>query len=135
MAKPSVVDRIRDFNAGRDPERLRRKYKLMASDPASFLRGTCHLFYADLPKSLRRSDAPPVWLCGDLHFENVGAYFGTNGLAYFDTTDFDETLLGPLTWDLARFLTSLRVGRVLLGLSTAEADVLSKAFLTSYFEV
>ena len=39
---------ILDYNAGRDPERLRRKLALIAADPFAFMRGTCHLFYAGL---------------------------------------------------------------------------------------
>jgi uncharacterized protein (DUF2252 family) len=31
-----------DYNAGRDPERLRRKLALIAADPFAFMRGTCH---------------------------------------------------------------------------------------------
>ena len=89
MNVSDAVDRIRIFNRGRDPERLARKYALMASNPAAFMRGCCHLFFDDLPNTLRNSTATRVWLCGDLHFENVGAYIGSNRLAYFDITDFD----------------------------------------------
>ena len=39
---------IADYNAGRDPERLRRKLALIAAGPFAFMRGTCHLFYAGL---------------------------------------------------------------------------------------
>ncbi|MBA5690755.1 hypothetical protein H3H39_27415, partial [Duganella sp. LX47W] len=41
--KRNVVEDIVAFNAGRDPERLTRKYRLLASNPFAFLRGTCHL--------------------------------------------------------------------------------------------
>lgn len=34
--KPDVVERIREFNKGRDPERLARKYRAIADNPFSF---------------------------------------------------------------------------------------------------
>ena len=65
-----VAQTIRDFNAGRDPERLQMKYTTMRESPFAFLRGTCHLFYDRLPKLMRVDGAPLVWACGDLHLEN-----------------------------------------------------------------
>ena len=43
MTRKNVVQRIMDFNAGRDPERLALKYRAMQTDPLVFLRGSCHL--------------------------------------------------------------------------------------------
>ena len=85
---------IADYNAGRDPERLRRKLALIAADPFAFMRGTCHLFYAGLsalPAAPVLRAAPRVWICGDLHLENFGTFKGDNRLVYFDLNDFDET--------------------------------------------
>ena len=44
-----VVQQIRAFNAGRNPERLGLKYNKMRSDPFAYLRGACHMFYERLP--------------------------------------------------------------------------------------
>ena len=101
----SVAERIRRFNAGRDPERLRLKYKAMHKDPFAFLRGTCHLFYEDWPARSPLNDAPLAWICGDLHLENFGTFKGDNGLEYFDLNDFDEAILAPCTWDITRLVT------------------------------
>ncbi len=132
MSQSSVWERIECFNRGRDPERLDQKYKAMQRDSFAFLRGTAHLFYQDWPKDSRLNNAPLAWLCGDLHLENFGAYKGDNRLSYFDINDFDEAVLAPCTWDLARFLCSLLVGAQTLGVEHSQALELCEGFLESY---
>ena len=89
-----VVHSVLEFNAGRDPERLRMKYEAMRKSPFVFLRGSCHRFYERLaPGALPAS--PLGWVCGDLHLENFGSFKGDNGLVYFDINDFDESALAP----------------------------------------
>ena len=84
-----VAGQIRAFNAGRDPERLQRKYAAMRASPFTFLRGTCHLFYARMARGGVQKAAPAVWVFGELHLENFGSYKGVNRLVYFDIYDFD----------------------------------------------
>jgi len=128
----SVAQRIRRFNAGRDPERLALKHKAMRTSAFTFLRGTCHLFYEDLPRAPLLRSAPRVWVCGDLHLENFGSYKGDNRLVYFDLNDFDEAVLAPCTWDLVRALTSILVAAASMGLGKARARNLSRLFLEAY---
>lgn len=132
MARSSVAERIRAFNAGRDPERLDLKYKGMAKGPFSFLRGTCHLFYQDWPARSPLNSGPLAWLCGDLHLENFGTYKGDNRLEYFDINDFDEAVLAPCTWDVTRLVTSAIVGARSLGWSRKETRDLCATHLTAY---
>lgn len=127
-----VVQSIAAYNAGRDPERLQRKYAAMRRDPFTFLRGSCHLFYAQLPSAKTLSKAPPAWVCGDLHLENFGSYKGDNRLVYFDLNDFDEAALAPCTWELLRLMTSVRVGAASLQLKSAQAEALCRHFLDAY---
>ncbi|NJK53097.1 MAG: DUF2252 family protein, partial [Leptolyngbyaceae cyanobacterium SU_3_3] len=68
-----------------------------------FLRGSCHLFYEDLPTDSRLDAAPHTWICGDLHLQNFGSYKGDDRLVYFDINDFDEAALAPCTWDWPAF--------------------------------
>jgi uncharacterized protein (DUF2252 family) len=128
----SVTQRIYAFNAGRDEELVQRKYARMRSDPFSFYRGTCHLFYEDLPKYTPLNSAPPVWICGDLHLENFGSYKGDNRLVYFDINDFDEAVLAPCSWDLARLTTSIIVGSHVLGINDSDAIHLCNHYLDAY---
>ncbi|MBD2077556.1 DUF2252 domain-containing protein [Phormidium sp. FACHB-592] len=131
----TVVERIQQFNQNRKPELLDLKYQTMRENAFAFLRGTCHLFYKDLPASSPLNTAPPVWVCGDLHLENFGSYKGNDRLVYFDVNDFDEAALAPCTWDLARFLTSILVAAHNLKLEEAEARALCQNFLIAYTKV
>jgi uncharacterized protein (DUF2252 family) len=128
----SVTQRIQQLNVGRDPERLALKYRAIADNPFSFLRGTCHLFYEDLPTGTLLDDAPAAWICGDLHLENMGSYKGDNRLTYFDLNDFDESLLAPAHWELSRFLVSVLVAAKSLKVLPAEAVALCHTFLDAY---
>ena len=130
--KDDVAARIRRFNAGRDLERLALKYRALADNPFSFLRGTCHLFYENLAAQSGLDEAPAAWLCGDLHLENLGSYKGENRLVYFDIDDFDEAILAPAHWDLARFLVSVLVAAESLSVRPAEAIALCHCFLDAY---
>lgn len=129
---PNVVDTIRSFNAGRDPERLAMKYANLRTSPFVFLRGTCHLFYDRLPSDALFARAPAAWLCGDAHLENFGSYKGDNRLAYFDLNDFDEAALAPATWELVRFMSSILVAGDSLRATPDEANALCKTFLDAY---
>ena len=127
-----VIAQIASFNAGRDPERLAIKYDKMRASTFAFLRGTCHLFYGQLPRGGVFDSAPMAWICGDLHLENFGSYKGDNRLVYFDLNDFEEAALAPASWDLVRMLTSLWVGAESASLRRSEARVLCDAFLDAY---
>ena len=132
MLVSDVAERIQRFNEGRDPERRQRKFARMRENPFAFFRGSAHLFYEDWPEGSPLDDAPPAWISGDLHLENFGSYRGDNGLAYFDLNDFDEAVVAPPTWEVARFLTSVFVAADMLKLSRADSTLLGKTFLTSY---
>lgn len=128
----NVVREIQTYNVGRDPERLALKYNAMRKSPFAFLRGSCHLFYAQLPRGGSLKSAPRVWACGDMHLENFGSYQADNRLVYFDLNDFDDAALAPASWDLLRFLTSLRVAAESLGAGASDTALLGEYFLDSY---
>jgi uncharacterized protein (DUF2252 family) len=127
-----VVERIQEFNQGRDPQLVQLKYQLMQTNAFAFFRGTCHLFYQDWPANSPLNEAPITWICGDLHMQNLGCYKGDNRLVYFNINDFDEAALAPCSWDLARFLTCLLVVAPTLKISEAKALTLCKCFLDTY---
>jgi uncharacterized protein (DUF2252 family) len=128
----TIFQRITKYNAGRDDDLLAMKLKLLGDNVFSFYRGTCHLFYEDWPKNSSLNQAPVTWICGDLHLENFGSYKGDNRLTYFDFSDFDESVLAPCTWELARVLVSIYVAADSLQLKKKEAPELCDAFLESY---
>jgi uncharacterized protein (DUF2252 family) len=129
----SVFARIEAFHRGRDPERIRRKYRRLLPNPWEFFQGTAFLFYQDWPTDSPLNEAPPAWLCGDLHPQNVGSFKGgDNDLTYFDIDDFDEGALGPCAWDLTRLLTSIFVARSVLRITGDQALLIGRAVLDAY---
>lgn len=132
QATLSSTEKILRYNAGRDPERLLLKYRAITSNAFSFLRGTCHLFFEQLPEHPLLQDAPAAWICGDLHLENLGSYKGDNRLVYFDMNDFDEAILAPCSWEILRLLTSILIAAPGLSIKRADAVELARACLHSY---
>lgn len=126
-----IARSIVDYNRGRDPEMLQRKFALLRADPYAFYRGTCHLFYETLPRHPVLAAAPALLVCGDLHLENFGVYKGDNRLAYFDLSDFDEATLAPFTFDVLRLVGSIHVAAH-LKLSPRQAEELGELFIDRY---
>ena len=125
-------EQILNFNKGRSAEMLRYKFRNMSQNAFVFYRGTAHLFYQDLRKNAPILNAPPVWMCGDLHLENFGSFKGDNRVAYFDVNDFDESTLGSALIDPARLMTSIYVASDFLRINKEERELLSKRFLETY---
>jgi len=139
MAKRNIGDRIQKFNTSSErspiPQLLAAKYAAMREDrenPFVFFRATCHLFYEDLEIKSSFKKAPLTWICGDLHLENFGNYKADNRHVYFDINDFDEGLLAPVTWEIARFLTSIFVASKTFMIAEPIAEMLCQQFLHSY---
>ena len=105
----NLPERIKLFNSNRKQSVLQLKYTAMSEDAFSFFRGTCHLFYEDLLKKYPFNFSPPAWICGDLHIENFGSYRGENRLMYFDINDFDEAILAPVLFEIARLIVSVEI--------------------------
>jgi uncharacterized protein (DUF2252 family) len=123
---------IQSFNQNRNPEILPRKYISLRKNAFTFFRGTCHLFYHDLPADFIHSSAPSVWICGDLHLENFGTYKGEDRQIYFGINDFDEGGLAPCVWDLTRLVTSIFVAAASLEMDSSAVRTLAESYLTSY---
>jgi uncharacterized protein (DUF2252 family) len=134
MVTRDVVDRIVKFNADRQNAGVCHKFALMAQDPFSFFRGSCHGFYEDLAATDLAAihQTPPVWICGDLHLQNFGSFKGDDCLVYFDINDFDESCLAPCGWEIVRFLTSLFVGQSIISFSPEDTIQLAQHFLETY---
>lgn len=67
-----------------------------------------------------------------MHLENFGTFRGSGGQTYFDLNDFDEAVLAPCTWELARFLTSIHVAAESLKLAEAQAEQLCHLAVSAY---
>ena len=56
-----------------------------------------------------------VQACGDAHLSNFGVFGSPERRMVFDVNDFDETLPGPLEWDVKRLAASLAVAGAATG--------------------
>jgi uncharacterized protein (DUF2252 family) len=130
-----IRDRINAFNKGVPLFLLKVKYKRMSENAFRFFRGSCHLFYEDLGKRNSFPESPGCWITGDLHIENFGSYKGDNGLVYFDVNDFNEAVLAPVTWEIARMVTSIFVAFDDLQIDRAETEKVVSLFLNTYSSV
>lgn len=119
-------------NAGRDVERLLLKLAAMRADPFGFFRGANPLFLGFLRPGDKLFRAPRTFVCGDLHFENFGAFKGDNRLVYFDINDFDDACLAPFTIDIVRFLACVRVAAEGLLLNPSQGRELQETFMSAY---
>jgi uncharacterized protein (DUF2252 family) len=116
---------VREFGAmmAVDPGAFRQRFRKMASSALAFYRGSAALFYADLAggyadDSFLNEQTGRVWIHGDLHAANFGAYMNSSGVLSFNVNDFDEAYVGPFLWDLKRLAASL----VLVGLGKVLSD-------------
>jgi uncharacterized protein (DUF2252 family) len=128
----NLYDRLTAFNADLLPDKLPLKYEAMAENAFAFFRGTCHLFYQDLAAAEALPLSPLTWICGDLHMENFGSYKGDNKLVYFDLNDFDEGLLAPTCYELARMVASIFVAFNHLEIEAEKAKNMAELFMKTY---
>ena len=119
-------------DAGRVPALLPVRYHRMQADALAFFRGSAPLYYARLHGKTAPVGGPLGWLCGDAHVENFGSYRGDNGLVYFDLNDFDESVLGPVRWDVGRLVVSVRLAAARFGQGAAGQQAQAEAVLAAY---
>ncbi len=136
---PWVESEVYQFNhpfAAQLPQELATKMQKMAVSPFAFYRGTAHIFYRDLaamPMSrFVTYSNTAVWLEGDMHLQNMGAFRDSSGNNVFDTTDFDEGYLGPYIWDVQRMAVGIMLAAKERGLSAGDRQDVVRAFLDAY---
>ncbi|TWJ00847.1 uncharacterized protein (DUF2252 family) [Mucilaginibacter frigoritolerans] len=127
-----LAERLKTFNAPLLPEMVQLKYEAMTENAFRFYRGTCHLFYEDLANANPLPLSPLTWICGDLHIENYGSYKGDNKLLYFDMNDFDEGILAPACYEVARMATSIFIAFDALEIEPEKAEKMVQLFLKTY---
>ncbi len=97
--------------ASQDETRVERflplRYGRMMASPFAFYRGAALIMASDL--SMVPRTRLIAQLCGDCHLSNFGVFSTPERNAIFDLNDFDETLPGPIEWDLKRLAASFIV--------------------------
>ncbi|NVB42601.1 DUF2252 domain-containing protein [Pseudenhygromyxa sp. WMMC2535] len=116
------------------------KHCKMAASPFAFFRGTNYLFWSDLADDERLADfgddaQTRIWIQGDLHAFNYGAFDDDDGRVIYDLNDFDEAVIADYQWDLWRMATSLvLVAEDNGGFSSSDIDDFLDAFTEHYLD-
>ena len=102
-----VVRMLEESSAGRIPDLVPIRYGRMAKSPFAFLRGSASIMAYDLSKTATSGIRTQIG--GDCHLMNFGEFGTPERNLVFDINDFDETLPGPLEWDVKRLAASVMV--------------------------
>lgn len=87
--------------------RTRRNLK-MAQSAQCYVRGSTAKFYEWLRTEERRlPDGPPVWICGDCHYGNLGPVANSEDEVAVQIRDLDQTVIGNPAHDVVRLALSL----------------------------
>lgn len=83
--------------------------KKLAKSSADYVRGTTVRFYDWLAglKLGTLPEGPPIWICGDCHFGNLGPVADENRNFEIQIRDFDQAVIGNPVHDLIRLGLSL----------------------------
>lgn len=130
----NISKEIISYNESLLPEMVQHKYRFMTENIYRFYRGTNHVFYNDLRRSKDIPASPVTWICGDLHMENFGSFKSDNRLVYFDLNDFDEAILAPCIYEVARLVTSIFIAFESLKIEQKKALNMAQLFLKTYSE-
>ncbi len=118
--------------ADRVPELVPIRYGRMELSAFAFYRGAAAVMAADLsgtPLCGLRSQ-----LCGDAHLLNFGMFETPERSLIFGLNDFDETLPGPIEWDLKRLAASVEIAGRDLGFGANAREKAVRATARAYRE-
>jgi len=128
----SPVDILELQSAGRLPDLVPVRYQRMRASPFAFYRGSAAIMAMDLATLPR---TPLIaQLCGDAHLMNFGVFGSPEREMLFDINDFDETLPGPIEWDLKRLLTSFVLAGRANGFKPGDCRATAVAAAAAYRE-
>ncbi len=118
--------------AHRDPSLVPIRYGRMLVSPFAFYRGGAGIMAADL--STTPTGGLRAQLCGDAHLLNFGIFDTPERALIFGLNDFDETLPGPIEWDLKRLAVSMEVAGRDLGFDQIQREHVVVATVQAYRE-
>lgn len=135
-----IVTEIQHFNASLDAASRSEKYALMKQSPFVFYRGTDHLYWKDFGRSSALLayggvSTTRVFLGGDMHVNNTGAFDDDHNDLVFGLNDFDESIVADYQLDVWRLATSLvLVARDNGGFSSTDEATIVDAFTEGYLD-
>lgn len=137
VTSKDAVKMIKEANkkyTERTPELVEIKYRSMSESPFAFDRATDYLFVANVQNAKQLQTKVKIPIAQDIHLENFGTYKTGEGKVGFGINDFDEAVVAPYTWDLARVGSSIRLAAKQNGLSEKEGKELVESFAKDYVD-
>src|SRR5262245_17544541 len=131
-ARADPVAVLEEQDRTRIPELVPIRHGRMLVSPFAFFRGAAAIMAADLADGPRTGLV--AQLCGDAHVSNFGIFAAPDRRLTFDVHDFDETLPGPLEWDLKRLAASLAIAAREGDCSRKQRSRITRAASRSYRE-
>lgn len=116
------------------PDLVALKYRSMSESPFAFDRATDYLFVSNVQNAKQLQTKVKIPIAQDIHLENFGTYKTSEGKVAFGINDFDEAVVAPYTWDLARVGSSIRLAAKQNGLSEKEGKDLVEVFVRDYVD-
>lgn len=113
------------------------KYVKMLESPFRFFRGSAYLFYDDvtkIPSIFHTSNERPIWIMGDMHMDNFGAFQNEAGKIVYDVNDFDEGYVGSYMYDVLRMSVSIALYMEEQQMSDSTQKQAIHSFLENYIK-
>jgi uncharacterized protein (DUF2252 family) len=130
--RPDPVALLEEQDLTREADLVPVRHGRMMVSPFTFYRGAAKIMAADL------KDTPvaglDAQLCGDAHLSNFGLFASPERRLLFDLNDFDETLPGPMEYDVKRMAASFMIAARNNGFSKADARAATQASVAAYRE-
>jgi len=128
--RPDPVALLEEQDLTREPDLVPVRHGRMAVSPFTFYRGAAKIMAADLARTpVAGLDAQ---LCGDAHLSNFGLFASPERRLLFDLNDFDETLPGPVEYDVKRMAASFMIAARNNGFSKADARAATQESVRAY---
>ncbi len=112
------------------PDLVPIRHGRMLLSPFAFFRGGAAIMAADLAAA--PSPGLRAQLCGDAHLMNFGLFETPERTLVFGLNDFDETLPGPVEWDIKRLAASVEIAGRDLGFGRAQRRGATLATVRAY---
>jgi uncharacterized protein (DUF2252 family) len=131
-ARTDPVEVLQRQAATRIPDLVPLRHSRMLQSPFAFFRGAAAIMAADI--SAAQSPGLRAQLCGDAHLMNFGLFETPERTLVFGINDFDETLPGPVEWDVKRLAASIEIAGRDLGFGPRRREEAVVATVASYRE-
>src|SRR5215467_11292685 len=130
--RPDPVALLDEQDRIREPDLVPVRHGRMMVSPFTFYRGAAKIMATDLAGTpVAGLDAQ---LCGDAHLSNFGAFASPERRLLFDLNDFDETLPGPVEYDVKRMAASFTIAARNNGFAKADTRAATTASVRAYRE-